>query len=1110
MHSSELPNVDTIFDELVTVEDRDARLELLGRRCGNDHALRERVESLLSAYEKGEYLETPLSQLAFDRSQMSRLAGQSIGQFELLELIGEGGMGEVYLARRSQPPSESVAVKVLKLGLDSRQVLARFDLERLLLQRLEHPHIARYVDSGIGSNGQVFIAMELVRGLSITEYCDRRRLSVVQRVRLLIDVCSALEHAHQQGIVHRDLKPNNILVAHQNDSACVKVIDFGVAKALLADQQVDTRFTNAVQFLGTPAYMSPEQAEWSSDVDPRSDVYALGAILFELLVGSTPLDADRISGLAFDDMRRCIVHSERPRPSERIDGLASEIVGEIADRRATSVAELTQQLRRDFDWIVLKATARNRGDRYATAGQLVAELEAVLAGRPTLARPPHWPARIIKWSRRHARTLKNASLASLVVASLILGWWLAANRNQPVMASRSEVRAQQELQYNRFVVDLRQAAEALRSGNEGAAREKLNKYLTKDLPPAFDNFALHFLRRQLTAPERMQLAHEHDILDMDLSPDERWLVSCDRGGDIVVTDLESQQVVRRLHPSDKEVTRIRFSPDGSQLATVGQDQKIRIWRSGTWEPIAVLAGHAITINGLAWEPSGERLASGDRGGLVLIWDVGQQTVVQTLPPHNGHVRSLSWSPDGRHLATTDEDRALILWRTDDWQLVSSLEMDLAGSLAFAFSSDSRYLACCGYYPEIILYDLIAGREAQRLIYDGLPWSLAFRRNGDLLIGNDTGSCGYYQKSPGASHWQLTRQIAFSDDRVRLRRIHCSQQNDPSILVVGEQSRDVLRISPASMLGHQIINFPDRLIGALPKLQLLVGLDETAGRTTLYRQSDGSLLRTLPFTPFLDCPPEYSSVTNRVVLAGTDGQGRCVSLWDAKSWQLVARFSTASRVRQISFSPDGSQVAFNGFDGGEKADTPCVVEVASGRQQSLMSFLKQEAETRTAYAPQAQRLILGSMSNRSLVSLDGRNLAACRTILTDSDLQTCCFYSPEDWLLVGETKQLTCYTSDLDEKRWSSPSPSAILAIELSPDQRLAACLCRDGVIRLWELRSHELLLSLDYSGRQAITDPTVHWLSFTDPSTLIFGRPHHAGYLQFSAEPPMSSGSAVR
>ncbi len=1110
MHSSDLPNIELIFDELITVEDRDAQLELLGHRCGNDSVLRERVESLLSAYEKGEYLESPFSRLGFDRPLMARLIGEPIGPFKVLELIGEGGMGEVYLARRSQPPAESVAVKVLKPGLNSRQVLARFQLERLLLQQLEHPHIARYVDSGTAANGQVFIAMELVRGLPITEYCDRRRLSLTQRVRLFIDVCSALEHAHQQSIVHRDLKPNNILVSHLAGNPCVKVIDFGVAKAVVSDQQLDTRFTNAVQFLGTPAYMSPEQAEWSSDVDARSDVYALGAILFELLVGSTPVDAGHIEGIPLEEMRRLIVQQERPRPSRRFAGLPIANAAEIANRRKSSVADLSQQLRRDFDWVVLKATERERTQRYASAGQLGMELEAILAGRPTLARAPQWPVRIGKWSRRHARSLKNVSLMFVLVASLFLGarWVerrLALTRNQQAAASDLSDSVQSELKYNRFVADLRRAADSLRIGNEQDARQIIQGYAAANLPTAFDNFAFHYLRQRVTVPQRMRLAHEHDVLDMDVSPDERWLVSGDRGGDIVVTDLETQQCVRRLHPNDKEITRVLFSPDGSQLATVGQNSKVWLWRSGTWEPIAELAGHTYTINGLAWNPSGEWLATGDRGGDVIVWDVKQQTKLQILPRHNGHVRSLSWSPDGRHLATTDDDRALILWRTDNWQQVASLAMEDAGSLAFAFSSDSRYLACCGYFPAIVVYDLESGREAQRLYLESCGWSLAFRSNGDLLVGNDDGRFGYFQKSPEVSEWQLTRQISFSEDRVRLRRILSSQRNEQTIFVVGEQSRDVLRISTASLLGQQTFNFGDRLIGALPELQLVVALDETDGSTKLYRPSDGSLLRELPFTPFLDCPPEYSAVGNLVALAGTDGQGRCVSLWDANSWQLIARIPTASRVRQISFSSDGSHCVLSGLDGGENADTPCMVDVASGRRQSLMRFVEQGAETRAAFAPQASHLILGSTANRKMTSFDQHTLEPFQAIQLDSDFQACRYNQHEGYLLVGETKQLSCYAADLSKKLWSSPSPSAILGIEFSPDGRIAACLCRDGKIRLWDMRSREVLLSLDGTGGQTVVDPTLHWLSFSDPSTLIFGRPDPAGYLQFSAEPPLSN-----
>ena len=318
------------------------------------------------------------------------VAGQIIaGRYKLLDVLGEGGMGTVYRAEQTEPVKRQVAVKLIKIGMDSRAVLARFDAERQALALMDHPNIARVYDGGTTATGQPFFVMELVSGVPITEYCDRQRLSVQARLELFVAVCQAVQHAHQKGIIHRDLKPSNVIVIEVDGRPTPKVIDFGVAKATefkLTDQSL----SDAGAIVGTPAYMSPEQADPSSmDIDTRTDIYTLGVILYELLAGSPPIDAKQFQRRAFLEMLRIVREVDPPRPSTKVS--TAEALPSIAASRDIEPSQLKRTLRGDLDWIVMKALEKDRGRRYETANGFAADVLRHLSHEPVLAAPRAGP-----------------------------------------------------------------------------------------------------------------------------------------------------------------------------------------------------------------------------------------------------------------------------------------------------------------------------------------------------------------------------------------------------------------------------------------------------------------------------------------------------------------------------------------------------------------------------------------------------------------------------------------------------------------------------------------------------------------------------------------------
>lgn len=427
-----------IFTHALSIRVPDQQDAYLAGACHGDPALREQVESLLAAAEQaGDFLERTV-QVGPGEGPLER-PGSVIGRYKLLEEIGRGGFGVVYMAEQVEPVRRQVALKIIKAGMDTREVIARFEVERQALALMDHPNIARVLDAGATEAGRPYFVMELVRGIPITDYCDKENLSGSERLRLFVKVCHAVQHAHQKGIIHRDLKPSNVLVAVHDGEPVPKVIDFGVAKAVGARLTEKTLFTGFHEMIGTPAYMSPEQAELSGlDIDTRSDIYSLGVLLYELLTGAPPFDLDTIRQAALDEVRRMIREDEPPKPSTRIRALGEKLP-DVARRRHVDPAALIRLVRGDLDWIVMKALEKDRRRRYDTPDALADDVARHLNNEPVTAAAPSTAYTLRKFVRRHRTGIAfSAALVALLLAGTAVSTW------QAVRATRAE-RAQASL-----------------------------------------------------------------------------------------------------------------------------------------------------------------------------------------------------------------------------------------------------------------------------------------------------------------------------------------------------------------------------------------------------------------------------------------------------------------------------------------------------------------------------------------------------------------------------------------------------------------------------------------------------------------------------------------
>jgi WD40 repeat protein/serine/threonine protein kinase len=1089
----------SLFIEALERDDPAARAAFLDEACGGNLSLRRRIERLLQRHQQPDsLLELPETSIALglDVSSETESSGTVIGPYKLLEEIGDGGMGIVYLAEQAQPVRRRVALKVIKPGMDSKQVIARFEAERQALAMMDHPNIAKVYDAGSTDSGRPYFVMELVRGMPITQYCDRERLSIRDRIELFVLVCRAVQHAHQKGIIHRDLKPSNILVTVIDNAAVPKIIDFGIAKATSGPLTKRTVYTGFLQFVGTPPYMSPEQADLSGmDVDTRSDIYCLGVLLYELLTGSTPFDQETLRKAGLDEMRRIIREEEPPKPSTRLskdEGRRMKDEPKHSSRHrfwpSSSFIHHSSSFQ-ELDWIVMKALEKDRRRRYETANDFASDLMRYLADEPVQACPPSLGYRLSKYTRRHRAVLAMVSVVSLVlIAGATISTWQAiraTGAEKRMAAALEEAKQHRRLaERHLYATRLRFAHQALDSGLVDRAREILSALESEPESVAAGEFAWGYVRAR--AWDLLRPVGQEDQAGTYAvpSPDGRFLASFDADGPIHLIDGATLHHLATL-PTPGPIQpppEVQFSANGNRLVAIesntvpGAARRAWIWEVPTGR--LLLEFHpppGRRTNWVSLHP-GARLVSETtslEGGHLRsdLWDVSrpahQPKWIATLSD------SLYWcesSADGRLLAESEPDRIVVhdaLTGAEKHSLGKGTRDGLEWRVSF--SRDGRTLVAKSR-ARVEFWDLATGNLAARRRLDGsinLDWVLAIPDGATLGIRKPEGILELWNRRTGQTrtirpdavpsrHGFLVQFSADGRKLAILRRVADRDRGPIQIWDVGTATLNET-CTVDGLTSHGGTFMPDGchlILTRSPVAQ--IWRFESSAPEVLAGHADEAW--TVAFSP-----------DGRILASGSDDTENddTLKLWVPASGRLLKGWRAhPGTVAALSFSPDGGTLASASLSPSQNLR---LWDAATGRLRATLAGHAERVRS-VVFSPDG-KLLASAGSDRTIRLWDGTSGKAIASFVGHTDTVREVAFSPSGDTLASVSNDKTVRLWDVATGRVRHIFRSArkCAAVAFAPDGHALAAADEGGDIVLWDQLTGARLATIHSDHEQLFT-----------------------------------------
>jgi len=971
--SAEQKDEEVIFKNAIKLKTSVEREAYLKRACGDDAKLLRRLEILLNAHDQADdFLDSsPFgSNITLDGSPISEGPGTVIGRYKLLEKVGEGGFGVVYMADQTKPISRRVALKIIKLGMDTKEVIARFEAERQALAMMEHPNIAKVLDAGATDTGRSYFVMELVKGIPITEYCDNNNLDTRQRLELFISVCKAIQHAHQKGIIHRDLKPSNVMITLHDGKPVPKVIDFGIAKATGQRLTEKTLFTRFAQMVGTPEYMSPEQAEFSGlDVDTRSDIYSLGVLLYQLLTGVTPFDGEKLREAGYVEMQRIIREDDPDKPSTRLSTMG-EALTDVAKHRRVAPEALRKLIRGDLDWIVMKTLEKDRTRRYETASELATDIERHLADELVSAGPPSAGYRLRKFIRRNRVAVMTGLLiaATLLAAAVVSAMYAheatlhareaATNASKAEIARRDAVKAQQETTGLLAASYVDRAQTLCEQGEVGRGMLWLADSLkilpdgSKDLDRAIRTSLaawygqLHSLRTVVRYPDQINA--------VAFSPDgSRILIGC-QDGNAWFCDGSTGQPIGKSLRHGSAVGLVVMSPDGKWMATRGMNGSIRLWDAPTFEPIGELMQHEQEGRWqrgcMVFSPDSSRLITGGSDGAVSNWDVTTGRALgkafQYKGEVEGSVQAIAFCPNGLRVVLVIGQGIYQMFDADRGVPIGPPVNNTGSSTAVAISPDGTRFATVKVHSLIQVWDATTGDPVfEPIVQGGIIYALPFSPDGSRIIsGGNTRMAVLWDTTTGEPIGAPLRQrdtvrtMAFSSDGKR---------------VVTGNKDGVVRLwdlIQGKYVGEPVTH-KDRILVATYGPDDLRILTETNDKVQVRDAATGRPIgKPFPHPNGID-HTAFSPDDSRLLTHVKSGKG-CLRLWDLATGELVGEpFNRGAT--HATFSPDGLRILAGDVNGvvrlWDAATLKCLHEFH--QHQRLVS--------RVAFSPYGLKFMTGS-------------------------------------------------------------------------------------------------------------------------------------------------------